>query len=107
MPKYDNTSIKDEYSRSSYEEAVSDDGAAGSFSGSFHHERDTGDFVITLKYKNRQQMLQTLHAIYCNAVATDELSKNTASARRNAARDRELIKKLYGMLLYNYSIIVK
>ena len=105
MPKYDNTSIKDEYSRSSFEEAASDDGTIGTFSGSFHHERDTGDFVITLKYKNRQQMLQTLHTIYCNAVATDELNKNTASVRRNAARDRELLRKLYGMLLY-YSIIV-
>lgn len=94
MAKYDNTSIKDEYSRSSFDE-ISDDGniVSNTFAGNVHHEKETGDFVLTLKYKTRQHLLQAIKAIYADTVADEELCRSSINARRT--RDSELLKKLY------------
>ncbi|XP_065372262.1 cellular tumor antigen p53 isoform X2 [Calliphora vicina] len=92
MPKYDNTSIKDEYSRSSFDEAGSDDGISSAITGSVHHEQETGDFVLTLKYKSRQQLLQAISAMYGDAISM-ELRKTCVNAKRT--RDSDCLRKLY------------
>ncbi|KAM7360495.1 p53 isoform 2-T2 [Cochliomyia hominivorax] len=92
MAKYENTSIKDEYSRSSFDE-TSDDGISSTFSGSVHHEKDTGDYVLTLKYKSRQHILQAIKAIYADTIANEELCRTSINGRRT--RDSDYIKKLY------------
>lgn len=91
MSKYENNSIKDEYSRSSFDDASDDGGISSlSFSGSVEIETETGDFVLTLKYKSRQQILQAIRGIY------GETTKNELEGTCvNRKRTRDYIKKLY------------
>ncbi|XP_037819293.1 uncharacterized protein LOC119608818 isoform X2 [Lucilia sericata] len=91
MAKFDNSLIKDEYSRSSFEEA-SDDGIASTFTGSIQHEKETGDFVLTLRYKSRDQLLRAISAMYGDTI-TMELRNGCLNGKRT--RDSQYLRKLY------------
>ncbi|XP_073818317.1 p53 isoform X2 [Musca autumnalis] len=111
VPKYDETCIKDEFSRSSYGEPSDDDGGNGGAGGSGGGggtamngdycdsnvdvvlDPNTGEYTLTLKYKTRHQTLEVLRLLYSNAVSNEVFYKTRVNGKRT--RDTEHLQKCY------------
>lgn len=102
MARYDDTCIKDEYSRSSYGDPSDDEANASSVANGDCTESNVdvvldptkGEYTLTLKYKTRHQMLEVLRLLYSNAVTNEVFYKTSINGRKT--RDTEHLKKCYG-----------
>ncbi|XP_075146143.1 p53 isoform X2 [Haematobia irritans] len=98
VPRYDDASIKEECSRSSYGEQ-SDDEASGVANGEYDDSADvcidpeSNEYVLTLRYRTRRQLLDVIRTLYSNAVSNEVFFKTTVHGRRT--RDSVMFKKLY------------
>ncbi|XP_005183029.1 uncharacterized protein LOC101891116 isoform X2 [Musca domestica] len=101
MARYDDTCIKDEYSRSSYGDPSDDEANASSVANGDCTESNVdvvldptkGEYTLTLKYKTRHQMLEVLRLLYSNAVTNEVFYKTSINGRKT--RDTEHLKKCY------------
>ncbi|XP_061394419.1 cellular tumor antigen p53 [Musca vetustissima] len=104
IPKYDDTCVKDEFSRSSYGDPSDDDtngGGNNMTNGADCGESNvdvvldhkTGEYKLTLKYKTRHQMLEVLRLLYSNAVSNEVFYKTAVNGKRT--RDTEHLKRCY------------
>uniref|UniRef100_A0A1I8QBH4 p53 DNA-binding domain-containing protein n=1 Tax=Stomoxys calcitrans TaxID=35570 RepID=A0A1I8QBH4_STOCA len=99
MPKFDESYIKDEFSRSSYGEP-SDDETSGPANGDCSRDDidvsldpENGGYVLKLRYRTRQQMLDVLRVLYSNAVSNEVFYKSTVRGKRT--RDSEQFRRCY------------